>query len=404
MTVIVPRVGWGFDGWRGGVAPNYVDPRNRTQFWLHYEGGGTCAHQVGPGVPLAIHHYHRDGNGWAGIGYGHVVDNAGTAFEGRGFAMVGAHCAGYNTVGFSVQVHICGAEEPSDAALRTVRALYEDACVHSGRSSLLMRGHRDGTPTACPGEFLSEWVKGGMVPPGGGGGTVPGPSGKVYLSKLHSGQIDSDSVKAAQEAFNGTSYPPHVNVPVTGNWLEQTDATAIAWQRHIGDTADPPGHVSIGPKQAARLFAPWASQVEIVNDLAQPPPPPPPPGGITTPFPGARVGTPFGKRGSWAAGYHTGRDYPCPIGTPLRSTWTSTVVGINTWGRAYGNHVIMAHGDSRIAYCHMDRVTVGIGQHLIPGSHVGYSGNTGNSTGPHVHVEERLAPFAYANRVRDPVL
>lgn len=233
------------------------------------------------------------------------------------------------------------------------------------------------------------------------------PSGKVYLSKLHFGQQDSDSVKAMQEALNGTSFPPHTNVPVTGNYLEITDQSVRDWQTFIGDTPDPAGQSSIGPKQAAKLFAPWP--VEIINDLSNTQAPPASTGTIDTPFPGAVVSTPFGKKGNnWAVGYHTGRDYPCPVGTPLRSTWTCKVVAINAWGAAYGNHVIMEHTSKgvvhRIAYCHMSVIAVNVGDSLVPNQYVGKSGNTGNTTGPHVHVEDRTAPFWYANVVHDPVL
>lgn len=77
----------------------------------------------------------------------------------------------------------------------------------------------------------------------------------VYVSKLHYGQMDSDSVKALQARLNSISFPPHKNVPVTGNYLGETDASVRAWQAFIGDRADAPGRSSIGPKQAARLWA-----------------------------------------------------------------------------------------------------------------------------------------------------
>jgi hypothetical protein len=134
-----------------------------------------------------------------------------------------------------------------------------------------------------------------------------------------------------------------------------------------------------------------------------PPVTPPPTGSITTPFPGAVTGTAFGVKGSWAAGFHTGRDYPCPIGTPLRSTWTAKVVATNAWGSAYGIHVIMEHTAGgvthRIAYCHMSSISVRVGDTVKPGQNVGRSGNTGNTTGPHVHVEDRISPYGYNNRV-----
>lgn len=130
--------------------------------------------------------------------------------------------------------------------------------------------------------------------------------------------------------------------------------------------------------------------------------------GITTPFPGGRITTPFGKPGKWAAGYHTGDDWACGVGTPLRTMWTVTVVAINAWGAAYGTHVIMEFtpkggATRRMAYCHMSRVDVRIGQRLAPGGHIGLSGNTGNTTGPHLHLEQRTAPYKYNNKAVKPI-
>lgn len=129
---------------------------------------------------------------------------------------------------------------------------------------------------------------------------------------------------------------------------------------------------------------------------------------ITTPFPGARITTPYGKKGAWAAGFHTGDDFACRVGTPLRSMWTGTVVGINSWGSAYGVHVIIQFQPKggavrRMAYCHMSKVAVKVGTRVVPGSHIGWSGNTGRTTGPHLHLEQRLAPFGYNNRCVKPI-
>lgn len=85
------------------------------------------------------------------------------------------------------------------------------------------------------------------------GGSVP----VIYLSKLHYGQTASDSVKYLQQRLNAIRFPPYVNVAVTGNYDGPTDGSVRAWQHSIGDPVDAAGHSSIGPRQAARL---WAGQ------------------------------------------------------------------------------------------------------------------------------------------------
>lgn len=162
-TRIIPRAEWGFDGWRDGVAPSIVPISARTEFFVHYEGPATGG-ASSAGDILAMHHYHRDAQGWRGIGYSFVVTQDGRAWEGRGWDYSGSHCPNHNWSGWSVQVHLGGDETPTDAALNTVRDLYDEACARAG-FELAKRGHRDGFSTSCPGDRLYAWVKAGMPRP-----------------------------------------------------------------------------------------------------------------------------------------------------------------------------------------------------------------------------------------------
>lgn len=81
--------------------------------------------------------------------------------------------------------------------------------------------------------------------------------GDVYVSKLHYGQPDSDSVPRLQQALNVISLPApgNITLAVTGNYDDPTDIVVRAWQRHIANTPDPAKGSSVGPQQAATLFA-----------------------------------------------------------------------------------------------------------------------------------------------------
>jgi len=84
---------------------------------------------------------------------------------------------------------------------------------------------------------------------------------------------------------------------------------------------------------------------------------------------------------------HAGEDFAVDVGTPLAamSTGTVTFAGQET---GFGNLVEIRYWDGTISYYgHMSIVSVNVGESLDPGQIVGKSGNTGHSTGPHLHLE-----------------
>ncbi|MEU9381771.1 M23 family metallopeptidase [Streptomyces sp. NPDC048279] len=100
--------------------------------------------------------------------------------------------------------------------------------------------------------------------------------------------------------------------------------------------------------------------------------------------------------GMWAA-KHSGQDFAVPIGTQVVAAHGGTVVkaGGNGAGDgpAYGNAVVIRHGNGQYSqYAHLSRVDVRVGQVVRTGQHIALSGNTGNSTGPHLHFEIRTTP------------
>jgi murein DD-endopeptidase MepM/ murein hydrolase activator NlpD len=92
-----------------------------------------------------------------------------------------------------------------------------------------------------------------------GGGTVPDPyaSGDVHQDKLVPGQYDSDSVRRMQRALNEWSFQGGQELPITGNYLHDTQHEVGLFQAQV--CGDPPDG-AIGPKQTDRLFTvlgPW---------------------------------------------------------------------------------------------------------------------------------------------------
>jgi murein DD-endopeptidase MepM/ murein hydrolase activator NlpD len=97
---------------------------------------------------------------------------------------------------------------------------------------------------------------------------------------------------------------------------------------------------------------------------------------------------------------HEGIDIAVASGTPVVSAAGGMVI-VAGWMGGYGNLVVVDHGNGiATAYGHNTNVAVSVGQAVAQGQLIAYSGNTGNSTGPHVHFEVRVGgaavdPFGY---------
>jgi murein DD-endopeptidase MepM/ murein hydrolase activator NlpD len=85
---------------------------------------------------------------------------------------------------------------------------------------------------------------------------------------------------------------------------------------------------------------------------------------------------------------HTGIDFTAPTGTPIYATGNGRVVTPDDGMSGYGNFVVIDHGFGyKTLYGHMYRTKVRPGQHVNRGQLIGYVGNTGLSSGPHLHYE-----------------
>ncbi|WP_369198786.1 M23 family metallopeptidase [Streptomyces djakartensis] len=114
----------------------------------------------------------------------------------------------------------------------------------------------------------------------------------------------------------------------------------------------------------------------------------------------------FAQNGGMWAHKHSGQDFAVPTGTQVFATHGGTVVkaGGNGAGDgpAYGNAIVIKHGNGTYSqYAHLSKVKVHVGQIVKTGQEIARSGNTGNSSGPHLHFEIRTTPN-YGSAV-DPV-
>lgn len=164
------------------------------------------------------------------------------------------------------------------------------------------------------------------------------------------------------------------------------------------DPYDDPDALQLDGDQAAwNLEGAPAEVIEMVN--AQPP------RGVVSPsqplevFPikGGALTCGYGVRGPWAAGYHPGRDYRAHY-EPVEATKDAVVQSVGwsrTYGPDYGNLLVLQTGAVRHMYAHLSAIKVHRGEHVKAGQVIATSGNTGRTSGPHLHYEERVAQYGY---------
>lgn len=209
------------DDWNARPARSMYTEDNgaRSELMEHYDGGHPLGLAGGSHAACLrrVRHdqdFHLDGRGWSDIGYNGLVCPHGRAIEGRGLAFVGAHCPGHNRRGWGIQFMIGGDEQPTDAAKARMVRLHRDLSRLAGRT-LQVLGHRDGYPTACPGDAVYDWIRAGMpIERGGGAQSIPAPPATSSPSR--------PSRPAGKLAVDGVLGP----------------ATVRALQQVVGVTAD----------------------------------------------------------------------------------------------------------------------------------------------------------------------
>ena len=105
------------------------------------------------------------------------------------------------------------------------------------------------------------------------------------------------------------------------------------------------------------------------------------------------IASSFGQREDPFKGegaFHSGLDIDAPYGTPVRAAGDGDVLD-ESMGSGYGRQVVLNHGhDLKTVYGHLSSVAVVPGQHVIRGQVIGYVGQSGRATGPHLHYEVRV--------------
>ncbi len=156
--------------------------------------------------------------------------------------------------------------------------------------------------------------------------------------------------------------PESLSMVGVSDALDALDATSMHQFDHLSDVE-------------SRLFSDWLSKSMLPT---------------SAPVPGVTTGSDFGWRVDPLTGQkamHTGLDFPTDIGTPILAAAGGMVVA-SEFHVQYGNMLEIDHGNDLITrYAHASRLLVNRGDIVKRGQLVGEVGNTGRSTGPHLHFE-----------------
>ncbi len=130
------------------------------------------------------------------------------------------------------------------------------------------------------------------------------------------------------------------------------------------------------------------------------------------PTPGTyRISSTFGRRTDPVTGRtasHEGVDFACDTGNPIYATADGVVESVKSEYFGYGKNVLINHGFGyKTRYAHMDEISVKVGDRIVRGKYIGTTGNTGKSTGPHLHYEvlyrnSHVNPYNYYDLTMTP--
>ncbi len=163
---------------------------------------------------------------------------------------------------------------------------------------------------------------------------------------------------------------------LTGLLLTTTMATA---PEAAAAVVSPVPSKTDGPVVLPGTFKPY--RVVPGVRLKEKPPP------WTLPVTGYHLTGRFGQSSGLWSSTHTGLDFAAPEGTEIRSIGPGVVTEAASDG-AFGNKTVVRLDDGTVLwYCHQSEFGVEVGQRLAAGDLVGYVGSTGNTTGPHLHLE-----------------
>lgn len=223
------------EGWNARPPKRRFSRRWRTQgIVIHHSGV-----KNGPNGPKALKQFertHMDVRGWNAIAYNWLVDEDGVIYHGRGPGIVGGATRGWNSKTESVCYTGWGSDPLPDPARESMKWLVDHLQDEFG-SKLWVKRHRDFAATACPGDWLANWVSEGMPQAASAPAVDLGAVlryidllGRQVASRYLSRRRRSrgDAVKVVQRRLTDLGHEPGF---IDGMFGRKTDAAVRRFQR-----------------------------------------------------------------------------------------------------------------------------------------------------------------------------
>jgi murein DD-endopeptidase MepM/ murein hydrolase activator NlpD len=169
----------------------------------------------------------------------------------------------------------------------------------------------------------------------------------------------------------------------TRNQASSVKAAAVLRDRIARQDKTRVSRLRTDPAQALQAAQEAGRRARLAAEQARP--------RYVLPIQGYRLTAGFGEFGLWSHA-HTGQDFAAPIGTPVHALADGTIV-FASYDGAYGNKIAIQHAGTLVTwYAHLSAYKVKLGDKVKAGQLIGLVGDTGNTTGPHLHLEIRPTP------------
>ncbi|WP_406059435.1 M23 family metallopeptidase [Streptomyces sp. NBC_01077] len=215
------------------------------------------------------------------------------------------------------------------------------------------------------------------------------PAARVTVVALAAAGLGATMVTGAGSAFAAEGKAVTAPVAVTASAAVAAQADA---QAHVAAQVKAAAAKATAAKVTAAKQAAAVKKAAAVKPVAAKKAP-----SWVKPVSAYTLSASYNQGGAMWAHKHSGQDFAVPVGTPVKAAGTGTVVkaGPNGGGDgpAYGNAIVVKHANGTYSqYAHLSKIKVYPGQKVLAGQQIALSGNTGNSSGPHLHFEIRTTP------------